>query len=273
MKPTPRISVITPAYNAEKTITETVTSILSQTWKNFEYIIIDDASTDDTWKILQDLKRNDDRIRIEQNTKNLGIAGTRNRGLELAKGEFIAWQDADDISYPDRLEKELQMMESDSDIGIVGGWLEFFDNSGTHSIRTYAEHDKPLRKTIFRYSPVAQPAALIRSKLFKKVGAYDLRYPPAEDLDMSFRLGSISTFANVQEPVIRYRIADTSATFTKLFTLEKNTFLIRLKNIRNPAYRFTVLDFLYNFIQFGILLWLPAKWKIALFTSLRNKTS
>ncbi|MBA4321165.1 MAG: glycosyl transferase, partial [Flavobacterium sp.] len=225
----PKISVLMPAYNAEKYIAEAIESILNQTFKDFEFIIVDDCSTDKTWEIIQEYTKKDERIVALKNEKNLGIAGNRNKLIGMAKGKYIVWQDADDISFPERLNHQHCFMEENREVGICGGWLEFFDDSGKTSVRKYKTDDANIRKTIFRFSPVAQPGAIIRKKVIDEVGQYDLNYPPAEDLDMSFRIGKEYKFANLQEAVIKYRENKAGATFSKLKFIELKTISIRLR--------------------------------------------
>ena len=146
----PLVTVITPAYNAEKFIVEAIDSVLNQTYKEFEYIIIDDCSTDKTLKIAQTYAKKDKRVRVYKNEKNLGIAGNRNKGVSLAKGKYIMWQDADDISISDRMENQVNILEKNKDMGIVGGALLFFDEKGEHGRREYPTNDLELRKIIYR---------------------------------------------------------------------------------------------------------------------------
>lgn len=265
-----KISVITPAYNVERYIKEAIDSILSQTLPDFEFIILDDCSTDNTWEIIKQFAGKDNRIIAVRNEVRLGIAGNRNKGVSLAKGKYIVWQDADDISIISRLEKQYQFMEKNSDVGICGGYLQFFSDKGESGVRKYATDDKTLRKSIFRYSPVAQPAAIIRKKCFDDFGEYDLRYPPAEDLDMSFRIGTKYKFANLPQIVIKYRENYTSATFTRLRIIEVNTLEIRKKYARMPNYNITFFDKIYNIVQYISMLIIPARIKIWLFDLIRN---
>jgi glycosyltransferase involved in cell wall biosynthesis len=266
--PHPQVSVIIPVYNAEKYIGEAIQSILNQTYKDFELIIIDDASTDKTPEIVS--KYNDPRIKIYTNEKNLYIAGNRNKGIGLASGKYIVWQDADDISMSDRIELEYKLLESDPKIGICGSYLEIFDNSGTLHLRKYKTTDAEVRKTIFRYSPVAQPSAMIRKECFDKVGLYNLGMPPAEDIEMSFRIGQFYKFANIPKPLIKYRVHESSATFEKLKLIEKNTLETRYKFKDNIAYKFTTYDYVYNFLQKITLYLMPAKFRIDLFNFIRR---
>lgn len=266
-----QITVLMIAWNAEQTISESVTSILKQTYENFEFIIIDDASTDKTWKKIQAFKTIDKRIIAYRNVSNLGIAGSRNRAISLATGKYIAWQDADDIAYPNRLELQYSALEKMPEVGIIGASLEFFNTNGVDSIRSYKTKDDDIRAHIFRYSPVAQPVAMIRKSCLDRVGEYDLRYPPAEDLDMNFRIGTYYKFANLDKPLLKYRMTSTSATYKKLFKIEVSTLQIRLKNLFNPAYQFTLRDMLFNLVQYLLVIWIPPKMKISLFNILRNK--
>lgn len=270
LKKYPLVSVITPVFNGENFLRESIESILNQTFKNFEYIIIDDCSNDNTWQILKEYSKKDKRIKIYKNESNLGIAGNRNKGISLSGGKYIAWQDADDISFSDRLEKECNVLEKNSQIGIIGGYLLFFNKYGDISIRKYPKDDKQARKVIFRYSPVAQPSAMIRRICFEEIGLYDLKLPPAEDLDMSFRIGIKYKFANIPQVLVKYRLSGKSATFTQLKIIEKNTLKIRWKYFRSGNYPMSVFDKIYNILQFITLYILPAKTRISLFNIVRN---
>lgn len=266
----PKVSVLMPAYNAGKYIAESIGGILKQTFQDFELIIIDDCSSDNTWNIMQEYAKKDNRIIIFKNEKNLGIAGNRNRGVSLAKGEYVMWQDADDISVPERIGWQADYLDKNPEVGIVGGFLELFNDNGIIGVRKYFERDGDLRKIIFRYSPVAQPAAMIRRKCLDEVGEYDLKYPPAEDLDMSFRIGKNYKFANIQGIVLKYREHPNSATFTRLKKIEKDTLEIRKKYANGYGCKMTILDKVYNFLQLISIYIIPPKIKIGIFNFLRN---
>jgi glycosyltransferase involved in cell wall biosynthesis len=265
------VSVLMPAYNAESFIKESIESILQQTYKDFEFVIVDDASTDSTWNIIQEYSNIDKRIKAFRNSKNLYIAENRNKCIKLSNSEFIIWQDADDISEPTRIEKLLSKIESDPDIGLCGSYLEIFTSNGKSSTRTYSQNDELLRYKIFRYSPVAQPSSIVRRKSIERVGKYNPQLPPAEDIDMSFRIGEYYKFANVPEVLLKYRMHANSATFKNIKRIELNTIKIRMRYRKNKRYNFTLYDWIYNILQFSTLFMLPPKLRIYLFNLVRNK--
>jgi len=265
----PLVSVIIPAYNAEKYVAEAISSILSQTYKNIEVIIIDDASADSTLKIIHEYKLKDDRIRLYNNKKNVGIGANRARGIKLAKGEYICWQDADDISLPNRVASQVSYLNDHLGVGVVGGFIQFFDETGDGVIRRYAENDAALRSKIFRYNPIAQPASMFRAEVYRKVGLYNLKYVVSEDLEMLFRAGTKYHFANVQEVVLKYRQTTNSLTRSNLHNMEKTAISLRWKYSKNSEYNFTVLDVLYNIAQ-CISMILPINLRMYIFRVVRG---
>lgn len=267
----PAVSVLMTVYNSEKYIARAIESILNQTFTDFEFIIIDDQSSDKTREIIEFYRQKDKRLVFFKNENNLGIIPNRNKLISLAKGKYIAWQDADDISLNYRIEKLFKFLEANLAVGICGGWLKFFnDSQNTLGVRKYKTDDSFLRKTIFRYSPVAQPAAMIRKEALTKAGSYDENLLVAEDLDMSFRIGENYKFANLPEVLVKYRQQNKSITFKKLKELEKNTLKIRLKFARNKNYQFCLSDLFYNLFQFLTLYLFPANLRVGFFNLIRN---
>lgn len=262
-----------PAYNAEKYIGEAIESILNQTFKDFEFIIIDDCSTDRTWEIIQGYIKKDSRIIALKNEKNLRISATLNRGIEIAKGKYIARMDADDWSYPDRLQKQYEFMESNLDVGISGGTMEVCDeNLIKMGYRKYNLNDYSIRKKIFRYSPFSHPLIIFKTELLKK---YNFQYDPilvaAQDYDLYFKIGRISKFGNLDDILIKYRIVGTSISITKARVQEKNTLYIRLKAIFEYGYEMGVGDKIYFIGQFLSMYIIPQKVKIYVFIFFRNR--
>lgn len=268
----PRVSVLMPAYNASSYIGEAIQSIINQSYKDWELIIADDASTDSTPSILADWEKKDRRIRVLHNTTNLNISKNRNKLISHAKGEYIAWQDADDVSLTHRLERQVDYMENHPEVGICGGYLELFTGNRILGVRRYPENDAELRQLVFRYAVVSQPAAIIRRKCFEELGDFDPTIPlsQAEDLDMALRIGSRYKFANLQERVIRYRVHPASATFKKQRQMEINTIVIRRKYADGYGYSMSVWDKIYNVAQYLSIFIIPPKIKIWLFSLIRD---
>jgi glycosyltransferase involved in cell wall biosynthesis len=270
MNTPPKVTVATVAFNAARFIEDTIRGLQAQTFTHYEHIIIDDGSTDATFELCEDLARDDPRIRVIANPENLGIARSRNAAVAAASGRFLAWNDAEDISVPTRLEHQLALLEAQPGIGIVGGYLEFFDGSGPISVRTYPTDNEQLRAMLYRFSPVSQGAAMIRLDVLRRCGEYDMRHPAAEDLDMLFRIAAISRLANLPEVVLRYRQVASSATFTKLRTMERHTLAIRRAQCRGPIHP-SAVDVLFNLAHTAAMYLLPARVKLELVARFRNR--
>lgn len=268
----PRVSVLMPAYNAEKYIAQAVESILDQTFKNFELIIADDASTDGTWQIIKQYVKVDKRIHIYQNKTQLGIAATRNRLIKWSKASYIAWQDADDVSLSYRLQEQYSFIEKHPEVGMVGGNLYFFNENGNQSVREYAQDDKTLRSYIFHYSPVAQPVAMIRRECFEVCGYLNPKYIVASDLDMSFRLGMRYRFANIPKTLLYYRVHSESITSRKIRENELTTMHIRDLYKKTKQYKMKNLDKLFNLLQKFVVYVVPSHIKRSLFSFFRNNS-
>ena len=269
MSNSPLVSVIMPAYNSEAYIEEAIQSVLSQTYKNFEFIIINDASKDGTLNVIKNYAKKDKRITVVTNLTNLGVGATRALGIEKSKGSFIMWQDSDDISLPRRMELQLDYLLENELVGVVGGYIEFFGEGIKTTLRKYSQNDAELRRRIFMYSPVAQPASMYRKEVYEKVGTYDAQYTVAEDLEMIFRTGTEYRFANVQTLVLRYRQSSTSLTMQALRKMEILTIKIRKSFASNKAYSYTLVDAAFNLAQRGSI-YMPSGLRLTLFKLMRG---
>jgi len=201
------ISVIMPAYNAEKYIKEAIDSILSQTYSSFELIIADDGSTDDTKKIIESF--NDSRIVISHNIKNKGKTDTVNRLLKLVKGEYITIHDADDTSHIDRLKLLLKFFKKDKELGMVGSWAEIVSEDGKQLINLdkRPEHDSDIKKQIVHSSTFCGATVMIKREVYEKIGGYreyfeDLGY---QDYDWTYLISDNFKVYNIQKPLYKYR--------------------------------------------------------------------
>ncbi len=266
----PLVSVIIPAYNAQEYLKDAIDSILKQTYKNIEIIIIDDRSRDKTADIIRRYSKSHNNILAFYNKENMGVGWVRNFAISKANGKYIAWQDADDISLSDRIESQVNYMETTPEVGVVGGFIEIFGEGISSSVRKYAKDDKSLRNKIFQYNPVANPASMYRKTVFETVGKFNPELRVSEDLEMLFRAGEKYQFANIQQLAIRYRQNSNSLTRSKLKEMELVSIRLRLKYSKSPAYHPTVFDYIYNIAQFISIYLIPANLKVSLFNLIRN---
>ena len=168
----PKVTVLMPVYNGEQYLREAIDSILSQTFADFDFLIIDDGSTDLSEEIIKTYR--DSRIGLVHNGKNRGLINTLNKGLDLSQGEFIARMDCDDISLPTRLQKQLLFMESNSHIGVCGTWVETIGDDPGH-IFQYPTDPQKIQSQLLFDSPLAHPSVIMRRSLLDK---FHLRYNP-----------------------------------------------------------------------------------------------
>ena len=201
----PRVSVVMPVYNGEKYLREAIESILNQTFTDFEFIIIDDGSTDSTGEILSSY--DDKRIQLVKIPDNLGISRSLNVGIELSKGEYLARMDADDISLSNRFARQVAFLEQHEDIGVLGSAYQRMNAAGEAAPQVSQRNTEWQLVHWFLHfdSPIAHPTAMIRTDLLKRVNGYnpELRY--AQDYDLWCRLSAITHLANLSESFLFYR--------------------------------------------------------------------
>lgn len=235
-----KISVVMPVYNGEKYLNEAIDSIICQTFRDFELIIIDDGSTDNTSNIIKSY--NDKRIVFIKNNENLGIVKTLNKGIQIAKGQYIARMDADDICYPYRLEKQYIIMEENPEIGLCGSSVEVFNESTSniHECPTDNEEIKVLQ--IFN-TAFAHPSVIIRKDILVKYDLkYDEFYEGMEDYELWLRMSKVTQLANTKEVLLKYRNHDKQ--ITKEINYEKHgkMGLIRKRILKDINPYFTEKD-------------------------------
>ena len=268
MKQSPLVSVILPAYNSEEYITDAIESIRNQTYKNLEIIIIDDASTDETFNKTTEIAKNDKRIKVYRNEANLKIVDTLNKGIEQSRGVYIARMDSDDVRLPDSIKTQVDFLEKNPDVVVVGGAIDVCDkNLNFLNYRSYPRTDKDIRSKLFRYNPFAHPAIMMRKSALKHI-KYELNW--AEDYDLYFQLGRIGKFANLSETILRLRTHGMSVSQSKVSYQEYLTFYIRLKAVFEYGYKMTPQDKLYFFIQLITKFLMPVKFRFWLFNKVRK---
>ncbi len=267
----PLISVVMPAHNASKHIPIAIESILNQTFKDFEFLIVNDNSSDKTASIVKKYARKDSRIRLLNNSKRLDIAGSLNKGIENAKSNIIARMDADDISYPNRFELQYKLIQRSRKIAAVGSNIILIDSSeNVIGLRNYPQSSEKLKKCLFKYSPFAHPVVMFRKDIFEKVGKYNPKYSPTEDLDLWFRLGKENEFRSIPRPLLKYRLSEKSSSHKMIKDLEILVFRIRMDAIFKHGYRPSLFDLAYNLFQFTTLWVTPSKHRIKIYNLLRN---
>lgn len=201
----PKVSVILSVYNSEKYIKEAILSILTQSYSDFELIIIDDGSTDKTALILDEF--NDERIVRTKNDLNLGLIGSLNKGIQLARGEFVARMDADDISELERLAKQVAFLDAHPEVGVLGTGMRQVDRRGRFvSFFTPKEDHRDILHQLLIDTAIAHATVMIRKNLLSDVGGYDLNFPHTEDAELWSRLVMKTSFANLREPLYVRRL-------------------------------------------------------------------
>lgn len=202
----PLISVVMPAYNVEQVIDQAVESILVQSFRQFELIIVDDGSTDATASIISGFARKDSRIKIHHLLFNKGVSNARQIGTDLARGRYIAVADADDIYMPDRLSTQIEVLESELSVGVCGSWIQTLGSENGH-VWKFPTQDRDIRCHLLFRSSIANPTAMIRRELFSIPSVfYDPSYKMAEDYRLWTLLSKHCKLRNIPKTLVRYRM-------------------------------------------------------------------
>jgi glycosyltransferase involved in cell wall biosynthesis len=219
---TPVISVAMPVYNGERYLSEALESILAQTYTNFEFIIIDDGSTDSSLKVLQQYQKRDARIRLISR-ENRNLATTLNDIIDLAQGKWIARMDQDDIALPHRFERQLQWLEQ-TGADITGSWVQFFGTSDMRILK-HPQSDEANKMELLFGCPFAHPTVMMKAELVKQL-RYDKDWEKCEDYDLWERAAHVGwKMTNVPEVLLSYRQHDmqiSSASSTRQHQLSQS---------------------------------------------------
>jgi len=223
-------------YNSEKYLSESIDSILYQTFENFEFIIINDGSTDKSSDILYSYAKKDSRINIIRNDINIGLTKSINKGIAVAKGKYIARMDSDDISYPNRLEKQFGYLENNNEIICLGTEVLLIDPAGrpigkrNHPI----DHDE-IQQRLFLGDggAITHPSIMCRRDALEKIDGYDERFTTAQDLDLYLRFSEIGKLKNIPDVLLKWRQHPNSINHTKYQTWRE----MKLMALRNTMKR------------------------------------
>ncbi len=191
-------------YNAERYLRKAIESMLNQTFRDFEFLIINDGSTDSSVEILKSYR--DPRIKIINNKKNIGLAKSLNKGLQVARGEYIARHDSDDISLPKRFEKQVEFLDSNSQTALVGSWAEVIDEfEEPKEVWHSLSQPHLLRWKLLFKNQFAHCAAMFRKSAVMQMGGYSEELSSAQDYDLWSRISFSWEVANIPEVLVKWR--------------------------------------------------------------------
>lgn len=216
MASAPLVSLVMPVYNTAAFVGQAIQSVLNQTWTDWELIIVDDGSTDGAQEVVRGFS--DARIRFQQNDANQGVSRTLNRAMGLARGAYIARHDSDDCSMPERLALQVEFLEANPLVGILGSYATTISADG-HPIGAIDHHpvsDAAIRFASYFDSPFVSSTVVFRRSLLERTGGFDEapERPVWDDYDMWSRLVRVTKAANLPLPLLRYRMLTTGLTGT-----------------------------------------------------------
>ncbi len=226
----PKISVLMAAYNAAEHIEETIQSILTQDFTNFELLVLDDGSTDKTLEIVKGFAKKDARVRVLRHKENVGHAIARLHLMKKARADIFAFHDSDDISLPNRFLWQYEILEKNPEIGIVGGAIETFNESGTIATLYYPDNDAECRKITPRMNPLPGCALMFRRTALPEILPFTgiKFFSGSEDTQIIFWIGKDWKLTNVQKPILKYRIHNSSTSFRIHRRQQLRGFILRI---------------------------------------------
>ncbi len=268
----PLVTVLMTAYNAEKFIKEALASIIKQTYSNLEIIVVDDGSIDGTFKIINEFKARDKRIRVFKMNKNSGPSVASNFGIRKAKGEFIARMDADDISFPDRIEKQVKFLKENPEVILVGGQCILINEKGNViGKKSFPTRHQDIYNSLFSVNAIQHPSCMVNMRLLpKNKFVYHNHSILAHDLELVFELSQYGKLANLENTVLFYRQYPSSLSLKNPKKTFKATIEIREKAVRRYGYKPNFTGRMVNVIQKVLVGILPEKYIYSIFMFLRG---
>jgi len=224
----PLVTIYMPVFNAIPHLSQAIESILNQSYTNFEFIIVDDGSTDNSWKIIKSYAKKDSRIIAIKNYINLGVSLTSNIAISKAKGKFLARMDADDISFTDRLEKQVKFLIKNPKVVATGGQCIIIDEvNNIIGNKNFPTQPSKLKDMIFWAIPMQQPSMMVNlSKLPKNFVWYTPNQSSAEEVNLMFRFMLYGQIANLEDNLLFYRHLNNSLSHKN----PKDTFNLTIKS-------------------------------------------
>lgn len=206
-EPVARVTVALAAYNAADVVARAIDSVMAQTYSRWEIVAIDDASTDATWDVLDAAARRDRRVRVIRNSTNRGLAASLNLAWRRGEGELVARMDADDISLPTRLERQVRFLDDHPQVAVVGTAARLIDDHGRWLGDAHRPEDhEELARRMYKETPFFHPSVMARRTFLESLGGYDERLRRSQDLDLWLRAYRSFRFHNLQDVLIEYRV-------------------------------------------------------------------
>lgn len=266
-----QLSVIMPVYNTEKYVWEAIESILNQSFFEFEFIIIDDCSSDNSYKICKEYAEKDTRIKLYRNKKNMWISFTRNKLIDFSNTDYIASQDSDDVSVNKRLELSYKFLEKNKNYGVVS-WNNIIIDEKSKII-WYRKYSNNIKNIILKKSPISQPSSMFRKDAFLKVWWYDNKLNYWEDYDLWCKIYSKNyKIKNLDNNLVKLRIRKGQTKTDKLKETIKNTIFIQKRANIGYWIESNFSDKTYLFLEY-ILLYLPSSVVMFLFKKMEYEKS
>lgn len=205
------VSVIMSAYNAEKYLVETIESILCQSYKDFEFIIVNDGSIDNTQSIIENYAKNDNRI-VVVNQENIGLTKTLNKAIKMSNSKYIARIDADDVALSNRLMEQVRYLETNLDIDLVTSNYFLIDSFGKDILYRRLPNIMIIKRALKMHNFIAHSTVMFRREKFDNVGGYNERYKYSQDWDLWQRINKIGI---IDKPLLKWRIHESNINFKK----------------------------------------------------------
>lgn len=261
------ISIVMPVYNAGSFLREALDSVLSQTYKNWELICVDDGSTDNSLDILQEYVLIDSRIKVFKNHKNQGVSTTTNYAIGKCHGQYLARMDADDVMTPDRLDKQITYLGKNPQVVVLGGQCQLI-NEKDQSIgqKIFPCNHQEIYQMMYQAMPIQQPTMMINLKLIpSSFSWYEKKTNTAEEVDLLFKLFKYGEFANLPDFILNYRLHGQNLSLKNPKMTFRITYQTRKIAVKKYGYVPTLKAKIANFGQYFVVNALPEKAVFPLF--------
>lgn len=261
MNKDPIASVVMANYNGGQFLQEAIESVTKQTFRDFEFIIVDDGSTDNSRDIIDQARAKDSRIICIYLGKNQGLPNALNTGIREARGKYIIRMDGDDVCLPERFQEQIDFMEDprNAKIGVCGSYCEIIDTEGKSlGPKRFAEGDKEIREMFWFRNPIQHSTAIIRKECFNELGMYDLNFPQSQDYELWFRLGQKYELHNLPKVLVQYRVHGENAILKRQKSTIRGVLLARRYAVEKYGYKMPLSGKLFSWLT-NITYLLPAK--------------